>query len=300
MTTKLPITGIIHTKNNEADVKAAVQSLSFCAEVIVADMASVDKTAALARQAGATVLQVPVHDFADPVRQKVINQAKYDWVFVLDSDERVPRTLVRKVEELLLANTHDAYKIPRKNFLFGSWLSHTGWWPDYQVRFFKRDHVTWPGEVHQLPKVSGSLEELPPQEDLAIEHHNYKDIAAFVERMNRYTTLEQERRGSHTPESAFGTLVENYLDRLVAQEGYKDGKAGVAAATLQAMYEGVANLKGWEKHQSQFAGSVDPAKLIESLSATQKVIAYWRAQLALQSAKGFSALWWRVRRTLKV
>src|SRR3972149_2447063 len=81
----------------------------------------------------------------------------------------------------------DFYRIPRKNIIFGKWMKHTGWWPDYQIRFFKKGKVTWSDEIHSVPQSSGKQITLEGEE-FALIHHHYTSIDQFLTRMQTYTS----------------------------------------------------------------------------------------------------------------
>lgn len=298
--TTLPITGIIHTKDSAFDIVEAVQSLSFCSEILVADMESQDETANLAQQAGATVISVPNFDFADPVRQTIIDQATQPWVFVLDADERVPQSLRAIIPELIADSSVAAYAIPRKNILFGVWLQHTGWWPDPQIRLFQKGSLKWPKTIHTQPIVTGLLQALPTNRSMAIEHYNYRSTTAFIERMNRYSTLELERTTLQKPEQALHKLMSEFISRGIAQQGYLDGKAGLSASLLQSVYAGVVAIKSWEAHKQECESEVNMSLFLQSLREIRRELAYWEADLHYKNSRGFKALWWQFRRKFRL
>lgn len=288
---------IIHTKNEAENIKACIDSIKAIAdEILVVDMASKDETVELASKASSKVkiLKYPhQHGFADPARNWAIKQAEGDWILILDADERVGAELKKELPQLMASET-DVYYLPRKNMIWGEWIKHTGWWPDYQPRLFRKGHLTWPGEVHAQPEVNGQVEHLPAQEQWALVHYNYQTVEDFIARLNRYTTLTAQNQQKITPhEGVIETFFDEFLRRLFAQEGYKDGYRGQALSLLQGTYELVTLLK------SEHQGSIK-SEVIESLRKVQKDLNYWLADLEVKESQGLIKVWWRIRRKLKI
>jgi (heptosyl)LPS beta-1,4-glucosyltransferase len=170
---------------------------------------------------------------------------------LLDADEEVPKTLAERLQKIV-----DKYKainyveIPRKNIIFGKWMQNSGWWPDYQVRLFKKGAVFWQEKIHSKPELSGEGIKLDPNEDLAIVHHNYQSLEQLIERMNRYTTVEAEQIHKEGYKFDWKDLIKapsnEFLSRFFANQGYKDGLHGLTLSLLQAFSFLVVYLKLWQ------------------------------------------------------
>jgi len=303
------ISAIIHTKNAAATLTQALESVSFAGEIIVVDMQSSDDSRLIAQKYGATVVSVENTDFVEPARQFGIDQATKDWILILDADEVVPDTL--RVVLLKLSETASdvsGYYLPRLNLVFGKWLKHTGWWPDYQLRFFKRGTVTWPKTLHAQPTVQGKTEKLAADEKFALKHYNYTTVEEFINRLNRYTSLETEH-SSHdysatealTPAAFFKTFTGQFLSRYFKEEGYKDGLHGMSLALLQSMYELTVGLKLWQKQKfADNPSTVDKAAMIAEFRNFQKELNYWLADWEAEESSGLTKLWRQLRRKLKI
>jgi (heptosyl)LPS beta-1,4-glucosyltransferase len=245
------ISVIINTKNEEKNLPRALNSVKgFADEVVVVDMHSTDKTQEIAKKAGAKVYEYQDVDYVEPARNFAIEKAKGDWIFILDADEELSKSLGRKLIELIKTDGKSFYRPPRKNLIFGKWIKHSRWWPDYQIKFFKKGSVTWPEEIHAVPETRGEGEDLEAIEENAVIHHNYQSVSQYLERLNRYTTIQVKEKQKKGETFSLTKLLQEpaqeFLSRYFAGQGYKDGLHGLVLAVLQAFSEFVVWLKLWQ------------------------------------------------------
>ncbi len=245
------ISVVINTLNEEENIKRAIDSVSWANEIVVCDMHSEDKTAEIAKKLGAEIVFHKREEYVERARNFAVSKASNEWILVLDPDEEIPATLAERLQQIA-ANTKqiDYVRIPRKNLIFGHLLKHTGWWPDYNIRFFKKDAVSWTDEIHRPPQVSGMGLDLEAEERYAIIHHSYVSISQFLERMDRYTTVQacelQKQGNKFTWQDLFEKPLNEFLSRFFALEGYKDGLHGLVLSSLQAFSFLIVSLKLWE------------------------------------------------------
>ena len=134
----MKISAIIPVFNEEDHIIAAIESLVWADEIIVVDSFSTDNTVALAQSKGVKILQ---RDYEYSASQKnwAIPQASYDWVFILDADERVEDNLKKEIDKIKNSQTkNDAYWIPRQNHFMGKKIRFSGWQGDKVIRLFNR------------------------------------------------------------------------------------------------------------------------------------------------------------------
>jgi glycosyltransferase involved in cell wall biosynthesis len=218
---------------NEADkLDAALASVTWADEIVVADSHSTDDTAQIAERRGARVLQVPFAGFGR-LRNEVLAQLTGDWIFSLDADERCTTAAAAEIRRIVeKPDACDAYRVPRRNYLLGRWIRHSGWYPDYrQPQLFRRGALRYTDDaVHESYVLEGSLGTLTEP----IAQVPFKDLAQIVHKMQRYSTLGVERlaqRGA-TPSMAsalahgIGAFCRHYFVRL----GFLDGWAGFVIA----------------------------------------------------------------------
>jgi (heptosyl)LPS beta-1,4-glucosyltransferase len=291
---KLPLSVIIHTRNSSKTLEKALRSIAFAQEVIVVDMESADDSVAIAKKHGARVVKHKDVGFVEPARMFGIAQAAQEWVLVLDADEEIQPKLAQKIPELLTQEV-SAWKIPRKNLMFGKWPKHAAWWPDYVVRLFKKNAIDWPATIHAQPTVDGRMEELEASEDLAILHQNYDSVTDYVERLNHYTSIAANETKIEK-RNALKAFSDELVNKYFHLNGHKDGVVGLHISMLQAMYQSILAMKMWEKLGKKEI-SLEPGSIIQTL---MRDLAYWRADYELKKSKGLGRIVWMLRRKLKV
>jgi glycosyltransferase involved in cell wall biosynthesis len=246
------ISAVINTLNEEKNLPFALRSVqSWVDEIIVVDMYSDDRTADIAREFGAKIFFHDRVGFADPARAFAIEQASGDWILVLDADEVVPLALSRALMSIARGDSADVVRIPWLNYLLGAPLMHTTWGPNQGThsRFFKKNCVTTTPTIHNyLHQVPGSrVLELRFEPGLAVAHFNYVDSEQFVEKLNRYTSIEAKQafaRGERT--TAAGALVTAAMEfarRYIKGRGFQDGWRGFYLSVFMSFYRIVTAAK---------------------------------------------------------
>lgn len=245
------ISVIINTLNEEKNIKQAIESVKWADEIIVCDMYSGDKTTEIAKKMGAKVFFHQKEGFVEPARNFAISKAANEWILILDADEEIPGTLAEKLKEIAAKTEETNYiRLPRKNIIFRHFMKESMWWPDYNIRFFKKGKVKWTNQIHRPPETSGQGLDLSPDEKYAIVHHSYSSISQFIDRMNRYTDIQADevKKAGYIFDwkDLFKKPLDEFLSRFFANAGYKDGLHGLALSFLQAFSMLVVYLKTWE------------------------------------------------------
>jgi glycosyltransferase involved in cell wall biosynthesis len=246
------ISAVINTLNEEKNLPFALRSVqSWVDEIVVVDMYSDDRTADIAREFGAKVFPHERVGFADPARAFALEQASGDWILMLDADEVVPLPLSRTLVNIALSDSADVVRIPWLNYLLGAPLMHTNWGPgqDTHLRFFKKHHMIATPEVHNhIHPVPGSrVLKLKYEPGLAVVHFNYLDSQHFIEKLNRYTSIEANQafeRGERI--TAFGALAKGakeFGSRYIKGSGFRDGWRGFYLSLFMSFYRIVTAAK---------------------------------------------------------
>lgn len=246
------ISGVINTYNEAEKLLGCLESVrDWIDEIVVVDMGSTDGTLEIAQKYKAKICKHPHLDYVEPARNFGLSLSKGDWILVLDPDERIPRDLARKLQEIARDNVYDAVNISRKNIIFGRWIRHTNWWPDKHVRFFKKGKVFWSERIHQYPKVEGEVLELSAEENLAIEHLNYDSVNQFLERQNRYSEVAAENRFEEGEKFSwvgfFWKPTRVFLQRYLRHAGFLDGFSGFVLSLLASYSQLAEEVRLWEK-----------------------------------------------------
>lgn len=242
---------VINTFNEEKNIERSVKSVSWADEILVCDMYSDDNTAVLAKKLGAKIIFHKRVGFVEPARNFAISKAEGEWILVLDADEEVPDSLKDKIKEIISKDGVVTYvEIPRLNVIFGKTMKAAMWWPDYNIRLFKKNTVTWSSKIHSKPKTDGQGLRLPDLERYALIHHHYETISQYLLRLDRYTTIQaKELKASGYDfdwKDLFSKPLGEFLSRFFANRGFEDGLHGLALSLLQAFSHLVMYLKVWE------------------------------------------------------
>lgn len=186
--------------------------------------------------------------FADLIKEDLKQKAKGDYILYLDPDEIFPQGVKRTLLERI--SKFDFFFFPRKNIIFGKWINHSRWWPDYQLRFFKKNSVIWPKTIHPIPKTKGLGYHFEVGGKNAIYHYNYENIDEYFEKAVRYAKSEaKEAVAKNQPVTLSETVkksISEFISRFFAHEGYKDGIHGFVLAVLQMFYYFLVYLYFWE------------------------------------------------------
>lgn len=241
------ISVVINTLNEEDNIADCIRSIHGLAdEILVCDMHSEDKTVEIATSYGARVVDHQLARFVEPARKYAISQAAYEWVLVLDADERMTERLANRLKKVATNNEADCVSFWSLYWYFGEWVRHGGFFTGNHARFFKKQiymETYEPSEellhknFHRLLNHQGILR-LP--EDLYILHIAYPTIEKYVSktlglyaRINAEQLIRSGRRFSLV--SLLGEPLKVFIDKFVIQHGYRDGLRGLI---LSALYSG--------------------------------------------------------------
>lgn len=284
------ISAVINTYNEEINIKRCIDSLNtWVDEVVVVDMNSSDSTRDIAKKLGAKVFIHENTGFVEPARNFALEKAQGTWILVVDADEEIPQSLSTKIITLISGEHGKSFfRIPRKNIIFNKWIEHARWWPDYQVRLFKKGHVSWFNQIHSVPLTEGEGVNLEPVEANAITHYNYQSISQFISRLNRYTDIQAyelfEQKYIFKPIDLLRRPLNEFIGRYLAGEGYKDGLHGFVLASFQAFSELVLYVKLWEHHKfiQSNLGIVEFSKYADE---GYREVKYWLREESLKKEK---------------
>ncbi|MBI4541435.1 MAG: glycosyltransferase family 2 protein [Gemmatimonadetes bacterium] len=246
------ISAAVNTLNEETRLSFALRSLKpWVDEIVVVDMRSDDRTVEVARSFGALVHEHERLGYADPARAFAVGKTTGDWILILDADEIVPRSLARRLRSIADEGACDAVRLPRLNWILGEVIAHAGWGAsqDGQVRFFRRGAVRVSADVHRAaqPEPGMRLLDLCRQPDAAIVHFNYVDARDFLERLNRYTSIEASNAAARGEQPSWLREIRRplqaFLWRYFRLAGWRDGWRGFALAGLMAFYRFSAEVK---------------------------------------------------------
>lgn len=298
------ISAVINTYNEEKRLARALSSLKgFASEIVVVDMMSTDKTCEIAKEFGAKVFKHKKLSFVEPARNFAISKAKNEWIILLDPDEELPESLKLFLKKETKEPQADFYRIPRKNIIFGKWMKHTGWWPDFNIRFFKKNTVSWNDVIHGVPMTTGKGFDLPIKQEFAIKHKSYSSLEEYLSRMNRYTTIQARELNKKDIDFNWTLLItkplSEFLRRYFTESGYKDGLHGLALSLLQSLSEVIIYAKLWQKQDFK-KRKISLSEVESEFKKVFKEINWWFIESKITESSSFVAkIWLKIKRKLK-
>lgn len=230
------ISVIIVAKNEAHDIRDCILSVQpWANDVIVFDSGSTDGTQQICRDLGARVFETDWPGDG-PQKNRALAEATGDWVLCLDADERVSSELAHEIQRLLTdGSTYTAFSTRRSSSFCGRFMKHSGWWPDWIERLFKRGSARFTDvRTHTHLEVEGSTGKLRG----AILHISIPDIAESLDKANDYSTagaltmFERGKRSSLGKAILKGlwAFIRTYFLRL----GFLDGQEGFMLAIANA------------------------------------------------------------------
>ncbi|ERJ25088.1 glycosyltransferase family 2 protein [Campylobacter concisus] len=223
---------VILTFNSQKHLQEVLESTNFADEVIVVDSGSKDST----RQICDGFINVRFHEQTwlgfGAQKQKGVDLAKNEWIFVLDSDEVITNELQDEIISTLKEPKFMAYNVARLNFFFGKAIKNMGLYPDYTVRLFNKNFAGFDGRaVHEKVILNDDSQKLGALKNHFL-HYAYESIEQFIAKQNRYSSMGAKKNLFKALTSPAWTFFKLY----VLKGGFKEGFAGYVIARLYAQY----------------------------------------------------------------
>jgi len=221
------LSAVIITYNAARQLADCLNSLPFVSEILILDSGSDDETKNIAQQYNAKFIHQDWLGYG-PQKQKAVELAEHDWVLCLDADERVSDELASSIQAVLESPQQQAFQFPRCNRFMGRWLKHGEGYPDISLRLFNRQHAHWSNDaIHEVVETDTAVGSL--EGDLL--HDSATSLEAYLEKQNRYTSLQAEKLYQAGKTAGAGKMLLNpifrffkfYLFRL----GFLDGVPGL-------------------------------------------------------------------------
>jgi len=257
---KPPISACVICFNEERKIARCLASVEWCAEIVVLDSYSTDRTVEIARR---YTSQIHQHEWLGYVGQRnlVRELATQPWLLFLDSDEEVSPAL----RDEILSHFRNGppscvgFEFPRMVRYLGRWIRHGEWYPDAKLRLFHRDYGRSEGiEPHDRVVVTGPVKRLRHP----LWHYTYDDVEDHISTLNRFSTITAQQK--HVGTSAFhwyDLLFRpplRFLKGYVIRGGFLDGAHGLMIALLAAMGAAMKYIKLWELSRRTTNGAAEP------------------------------------------
>lgn len=241
------ISACIITLNEEDNIRTCLNSLDFADEIILVDSGSTDLTLKIAEEF--QKVKIFYRKFDNYINQKnfCIEQASHEWILSLDADEEVSVKLKSEIISLELNQKSDGYFIPRLTFYLGKWIYHSGWYPNFQLRFFRKSKGKFAGIlVHETVQLEGKTSNLKNP----LHHYSYKNISDHLQFIDRYSELcahEKFKKGNRSG-ICISVLkaIWKFFFMYFLKLGFLDGKVGLIISILGSYYNFLKYIKIYE------------------------------------------------------
>lgn len=245
------LSAIIITQNEAGNIADCLDTLAFCDERIVVDGGSTDRTVQIAQDKGARVVSHPFEGFGAQ-KEYARSLAAGDWVLSIDADERVSPALAREIGDAIAGTGAIAYELPRRSTFCGRPMNHSGWFPDYVLRLFRREAGLFSDDiVHERVICQGKVARL----NEPLTHHPVLRIEDALSRMDRYSTAGAEQLLAKGRRVTFMSGIFHglwtFFRTYILRAGILDGREGflLAAANAEGTY--YRYMKAWLKGRTR-------------------------------------------------
>jgi (heptosyl)LPS beta-1,4-glucosyltransferase len=267
---------VVSVWNEEKHLARCLSSVAWANEIIVVDNSSTDKTKEIAKKFTKNVFTRPNNLMLNLNKNFGFTKATGDYILNLDGDEEVTDELENEIRSVIeTPDSADGYWISRKNIIFGKWIEHGIWWPDRQIRLFKRGKGKFPCiHIHEYVKIDGRVGALTHP----YTHYNYESIHQYLTKIDRASSSEAlslwEMKYQIMWYDALRFPVSDFVKIYFAQYGFKDGLHGLVLALLQAFYSFCTFAKVWEA-QKFVQKDVQLSAVGHELVRNKKEMSYW-------------------------
>ncbi len=249
----MKISAKINVYNEEDNIAAVCESLDCVDEIVIVDSDSTDRTIEIARRYTDKIFNHPFrgykdkHEFSD-------SKTTGDWILWMDADEIVTPELkaaIQALRERDPASLPEGFRIARRTKYLGRWIAHSGWYPDYQMRLYRKAASYWDGVApHEVAHVRGRVDILPGE----LLHYTKRNLSDHHAVMDRYTTLAAEYLFKHGKRvralDLFVVPIAAFVRTYLLKQGFRDGVQGLIIAMQTAYSVFLKFAKVWEWQQA--------------------------------------------------
>jgi len=231
------ISAAIIARNEADNIADAIKSVSFADQVVVADTGSADNTVEIARAAGAEVYEINFEGFGN-TKNKAFEFCRGEWIISIDADERVSLELAENIQRLIEDGPrYDAYLINRLTYFLGKPVRHSGWYPDYLPRLFRKGRGRYSSNlVHEIMEIDGMIDMV----DGLLMHYSYKNLDQYLDKLNEYSSLSAREMLERGRKFNLLDLIFRpplvFLKMYIFKAGFLDGFNGFILAVLSSYH----------------------------------------------------------------
>lgn len=248
------LSAVLIVKNEEKSLSACLDTLSWVDEIVVVDAGSSDRTIEIAKSYTDKVFSEPDWRGYGVQRQRAQAYATGEWVMMIDADEHVTQELKASIQRVVRENDQTkVYALSRMSWVFGRFIRHGGWYPDYVIRLYPRLKARYGDEkVHEKPHFGDEMQVVKLKGDLL--HYTYRDLEHYLIKSAGYAAAWAEQRQAGGKRGSlsqgFWHGMACFLRMYIFRFGFLDGRQGLLLAILSAHSTFVKYADLWVKQQT--------------------------------------------------
>jgi len=238
------VSGVIICHNEEKNIEECIKSILWCDEVVIIDSFSTDETLNIAGKYTVKIFQHKWNGFSEQ-RKYALTKAGYDWILVIDSDERCTTELQKEIKSMLEKECipENGFEIPRKSFFLDKWIKHGGWYPNYQLRFFRKAFADVTERlVHESYYVTGQTGKMKND----ILHYTVSSISDYVNKINSYSDQSAAEKAGKKNITYFDIFIMPriaFFQQYILKGNFLDGLGGLMVSQFHMITKILNNMK---------------------------------------------------------
>lgn len=251
----LPISIAIITYNEELNLERCLQSVADLAhEIVLVDSGSSDGTLEIAQKFGASIHKQPWLGYRDQ-KNLALDHCSQPWILALDADEEVSPELKKEIFTFFKTGEDQriqGVRCPRKTWFLGRWIRHGDWYPDFQLRLFRRDKGRWKEPIHEFVEVQGTTSTFSAD----LLHYSFPSMNRYIDKINPFADeFLKKQIAQHKPWSLCATVTRplwRFFRGYVLRRGFLDGFPGLWIAVATAFSTFVRYSRKYEEEVKEF------------------------------------------------
>ncbi|MEW6377861.1 MAG: glycosyltransferase family 2 protein [Thermodesulfobacteriota bacterium] len=246
MMEKVPVSVYVLTYNNRRTIERCLKSLAWAEELVIVDSFSTDETFDICKRYTDKAYQVAWKGHRDQY-QYAAGLTTHNWIMFVDADEEVPPELAEEVRIALDGGSRfDGYIAYRRTYYLGRWIRFGGWYPDCEIRLYRKDRGRWEGGLHAKVVVDGKVGSLKNE----YLHYTYRDISDQIQTIDKYSRIAAEDMDQRGEKFSLFKLLFHPLFRFIKEylfkSGFRDGLPGLIIIVSTMFYVFIKYAKLWE------------------------------------------------------
>lgn len=225
----------IITFNEERIVETTLSSIhNWVDEIVVVDSFSTDNTINILEMFNVKLYKQKWEGYSKQ-KNYAISKCTGDWILVLDADEVVSEQLRDEIVKVIKKpRSNIGFSIPRKFYIGRKWVRYGGYYPDYQLRLFKKNVKAefLEREVHESISLNGKIGYL----NNPLEHYAYTGINDYKKSLDEYAVLASKEIKNKTYYVPLLRAAWSFFFRYVFRLGFLEGKLGLNLAKAYSQY----------------------------------------------------------------